>query len=98
MDLKILIFIAVLVGGILVVALNPYLVANQVLSWAKQNPANVNAPEYIYDMGRFCETLTDGDTAIQMFTYLYQTYPDNTALCAPAMYYCGKIKADSSYL
>lgn len=98
MDLKPLIFLAVLVGVILTVALNPHLVADRVVTWAQQNQSNPNVPEILYDTGRACEFLTDGDTAIRVFNYLYQTYPDNAALCAPAMYYCGRIIADSSYL
>ncbi len=98
MNLKFMIFIAVVIGAVLVVVLNPHLVADQVLTWAQQNQSDPNVPEIIYDTGRACEFLTDGDTAIRMFNYLYQTYPDNAALCAPALYYCGRIKADASYL
>ncbi len=42
--------------------------------------------------------LTDTDTATRVFSYIYQTYPDNAVFSAPAMYYCGRMKADSSYL
>ena len=96
--MKGIIILAVLIGGILVVTLNPHLVADQVLDWAQQNTTNVNTPEILFDTAHACQTLQDGDTAIRVYNYLYQQYPDNAVLCAQAMYYCGKIKADSSYL
>ncbi|HTA76394.1 MAG TPA: hypothetical protein VK791_04490 [bacterium] len=88
----------IFIVGILVLALNPNIVADQVVKWAKQNVANPDTPEIVYNTGRICGYLQDDDTAIGMFNYLYETYPDNAALCAPAMYYAGKIKADNSYV
>jgi hypothetical protein len=96
--MKGLIILAVLLGAVLVVCLNPHLVADQVLTWAQQNAADPKTPEILFDTARSCEMLTDTDTATRVFTYIYQTYPDNAAFSAPAMYYCGKMKADSSYL
>ncbi|HXL72565.1 MAG TPA: hypothetical protein VN963_02970 [bacterium] len=96
--MKGLIFLGVLAAGILVVALNPHLAADQVMNWVKQNPKYPSAPDLLYDTGRMCQFLTDGDTAIEVYNDLYQSYPDKAALCAPAMYYCGEIKADSGYI
>jgi hypothetical protein len=96
--MKGLIFLGVLIAGLLVVALNPHLAADQVVNWVKQNPKYSSAPELLYDTGRMCQFLTDGDTAIAVYNDLYQSYPENAALCAPAMYYCGEIKADSGYI
>ena len=96
--MKLYIVGGILVVGLLIVALNPNLIADQVLNWAKQNPLNENTPQVIFDTGRVCEFLTDGDSAIEMFSYLHDQYPKNAALCAPAMYYAGKIKAESSYI
>jgi hypothetical protein len=96
--MKGLIILGVLAAGILIVALNPHLLADQVVNWAKQNPKDTSAPDILFDTGRLCQYLTDGDTAIVVYNYLYQTYPDKAALCAPAMYYCGEIKADSGYI
>jgi hypothetical protein len=96
--MKALIFLGVLVAAILVVALNPHLASDQVINWAKQNPKDPSAPEYLYDAGRVCQFLTDTDTATEVYNFLYQTYPDQSAFCAPAMYYCGEMKVDSSYI
>ena len=96
--MKGLIFLGVLVAGILVLALNPHLAADQIMDWVKQNPKYPSAPDLLYDTGRMCQFLTDGDTAIAVYNDLYQSYPDNAALCAPALYYCGQIKADSGYI
>lgn len=90
--------LGVLVAGLLVLALNPHLVADQVMDWAKQNVKDPSVPDILFDTGRACQFLQDGDTAIVMYNYLYQTYPDKADLCAPAMYYCGQIKADSGYI
>ncbi len=73
-------------------------VADKVLDYAKQNPKYVNTPDYVYQAGRLCEILQGDDAALELYNYLYVTYPDNAALCAPAMYYSGKIKAEASYL
>lgn len=96
--MKGLIFLGVFVAGILVVALNPHLASDQVISWVKQNPKDPSAPEYLYDTGRVCQFLTDTDTATVVYNFLYQQYPDKSEFCAPAMYYCAEMKVDSSYI
>ncbi len=96
--MKGLMFLGVIVAAILIVALNPHLAADQIISWVKQNPKYASAPELLYDTGRACEFLTDTDTATEVFNFLYQQYPDKSEFCAPAMYYCGEMKVDSSYL
>jgi hypothetical protein len=96
--MKGLIFLGVLVAALLVVALNPHLAADQIVNWVKQNPTYPSAPELLFDTGRVCQFLTDGDAAIVVYNDLYQQYPDKSEFCAPAMYHCGEIKADSGYI
>jgi hypothetical protein len=96
--MKGLIFLAVLVAGVAVLAMNPGFIADKVLEFAKQNPTYANTPDYIYDGGRACQILQGDDAALELYDYLYKNFPNNAALCAPAMYYSGKIKAESSYL
>jgi hypothetical protein len=96
--MKGLAILGILVAVLVVIVINPSMVAHPVLDWAKQNPQVESAPEVVFDTARFCQFLTDGDTAIELYEYLYQKYPDNKALCAPAMYYCGQIKQESGYI
>lgn len=96
--MKGLMFLGVLIAGILVLALNPHLFADQIVDWVKQNPKYPSAADLLYDTGRLCQFLQDGDTAIVVYNDLYQSYPDKADLCAPALYYCGQIKADSGYI
>jgi hypothetical protein len=96
--MKVFILGAVLFGIIGVLALNPYLIANQIVDWAQQNPKADNVAEILFNTGRTCQFLTDGDTAIAVYNDLYTQFPDREDLCAPAMYYCGQIKMDSSYV
>jgi hypothetical protein len=91
-------YIGILLAAIIVVVINPSLVADQVLNWAKQNPQNQYTPEVLFDTARACQLLTDGDTAIKLYNYLYQQYPEKADLCAPAMYYCGEIKEEAGYI
>ncbi len=85
--------LGILIVGILVLALNPHLAADQVVNWVKQNPKDASAPDLLYDTGRICQFLQDGDTAIEVYNDLYQQYPDKGELCAAALYYCGEIEA-----
>lgn len=87
-----------LMAVLVVIVISPSVVAHPVLSWAKQNPQVESAPEILFDTARFCQLVTDGDTAIELYSYLYQQYPNNAALCAPAMYYCGEIKREAGYI
>src|SRR6202789_3690521 len=96
--MKGLIFLGVLVAALLVVGLNPHLAADPIMNWVKQNPKYPSAPELLFDTGRVCQFLTDGDTAIVVYNDLYQQYPTEDAFCAEAMYHCGEIKADSGYI
>lgn len=91
--MKSLIFLGVLIAGILVLVLDPHLAADQVVSWVKQNPKYPSAPDLLYDTGRMCQFLQDGDTAIAVYNDLYQQYPDKGELCAAALYYCGEIES-----
>jgi hypothetical protein len=96
--MKGLIFLGVLIAALLIVALNPRVLADQVVSWVKQNPDYASAPELLLDTGNVCKFLQADDTAIEVYNDLYQQYPKQAAFCAEALYDCGKIKADSSYL
>ena len=93
-----------LIAGIVVVivlfvlVLNPTFIASQTIEWVKANPKNENAPNLLFYVGRGCDLTGNGEKAVELFWFLYQQYPENAKLCAPALYYCGRIKADGSYV
>lgn len=96
--MKKLIAVFVVVGTLFVLVINPTIIVNQTLDWAKANPKADNAPEVLYYVGRGCDLTGSGEKAILLFELLYQQYPQRGDLCAPALYYCGRIRADGSYL
>ena len=93
-----------LIGGIIVVVvlfvlvLNPTFIANQTIEWVKANPKNEDAPKILFYVGRGCDLTGNGEKAVTLFWFLYQQYPEKGELCAPALYYCGRIKAEGSYV
>ena len=86
--------IALLVLFILV--LNSSILANQAVTWAKENPKDPDAPLVLYRAGRWCDLLGNSDRALEIYWELYQDYPEREDLCAPAMFYSGEIKANGS--
>lgn len=89
---------AVILIVLFIIGLNSSLIGDQALSWAKANPKDPNAPQVLYDAGRWCDIMGSDNKAVALYWFLYQQYPQNAELCAPALYNCGKILANSSYI
>jgi hypothetical protein len=81
-----------IIGGCCVVALflmamNTSMLAGQAEEWVKDNPKDLHAPKVLYYAARWCDILGDNHKAQSMYWEIYQQYPENTSLCAAALYY-----------
>src|SRR5258708_33447473 len=96
--MKKLIAVIIVLVVLFVLVLNPTFIANQTMDWAAANPKDENTPKILYYVGRGCDLTGNGEKAVSLFWLLYQQYPEKSELCAPALYYCGRIKANGSYV
>ena len=83
---------------VFLIALNSSLIADQALAWVKANPKDPTAPDVLYRAGRFCDVMGNNDKAVEIYWMLYEEFPERGDICAPALYYCGNIKASASYI
>ena len=79
-----------------VLVLNSSILADQAVKWVNANPKDPDAPLTLYRAGRYCNVMGDENRALEIYAQLYAQYPERAELCAPAMYYSGEIKANSS--
>jgi hypothetical protein len=87
---------AIVLIVLFVLVLNSSILADQAVQWAKNNPKDPQAADVLYKAGRWCDILGNDDKAVEIYWYLYQTYPERADLCAPALYYCAYIKDNGS--
>jgi hypothetical protein len=92
---KMIIFAIVLIV-VFFVALNSSMLADQANKWVQDNPKDSNAPKALYYAARWCDILGDNTTAIVTYMKLYQQYPEDGDLCAPALYHCAEIQAETT--
>jgi hypothetical protein len=88
--------IALIVIAFFVIALNSAMIADQAISWVKENPKDVDAPIVLYRAARWCDIMGDNKKATAIYLQLYQQYPEKGDLCAPALYYVADIMANDS--
>jgi len=91
-----MIYAAIALIAIFILVLNSSIIADQMVNWANANPKDPDAPLMMYRAGRYCNVMGDDNRAIEIYTQLQQQYPERGELVAPAMYYCGEIKANGS--
>ena len=89
------ILIAAAVIALFILLLSSSVVSDQGEKWALANPKDPHAPEVLYRAARWCDIMGDDDKAVEIYWKLYETYPQNGDLVAPALYYSAKIKANS---
>jgi hypothetical protein len=94
--MKKLIWGAVALIVLFVLALNSSILSDQAVAWVKANPKDPSAPLVLYRAGRWCDIMGSGDKALEIYELLYQQYPEKGELCAPALYYSAEIKANGS--
>jgi len=94
--LKKLIYGALGLIVLFILAMNSSILADQAVNWVTEHPKDPDAPLVLYRAGRWCNIMGSGDRAVEIYQKLYEMYPERSDLCAPAMYYCAEIKSDSS--
>src|SRR5579862_555823 len=94
---KVVIWASVLIV-LVVVALNSGMIAEQAIDWVKDHPKDPNAPDVLYKAGRWCDMIGDTKRSFELYTLLYQDYPERADLCAPGLYYLAEDFANSSYI
>lgn len=92
-----LIAVVLLVTG-LVLVLNTSIVAERALAWVGDHPKDPDAPEVLYQVGRWCDIMGSNERAKTLYLKLVQQYPKRGDLCAPALYYTASDIADGSYI
>ena len=94
--MKKLIWGAVALIVLFILALNSSILADQALAWVKANPKDPDAPAMLYRAGRWCDLMGNDEKAIQIYQQLVDQYPEKGELCAPALYYAASLKANGS--
>ena len=94
--MKKLIWGAIALIVLFVLALNSSILADQAVAWVKANPKDPNAPLVLYRAGRWSDIMGSNDKALEIYDMLYKEYPENAELCAPALYYSAQIKTNGS--
>jgi hypothetical protein len=90
-----------LIGGVLIIiffvtVLNTSMLAEQANEWVKKNPKDPHAPQVLYYTARYCDILGDNNRAQTVYWEIYQQYPENSSLCAAALYYDADNKIETS--
>jgi tetratricopeptide (TPR) repeat protein len=80
-----------LIGGCCVIllfllALNTGLMGDQVEQWVKANPKDPHAPKVLFYAARYCDILGDNPRAQKLYQEIYEQYPENSSLCAEALF------------
>ncbi len=96
--MKKIVLIAGAVILVFILVLNTSFVADQALAWVAANPKDSDAPDVIYDMGRWCDLMGNTDKARVLYLQLYQQYPERADLCAPALYHLAYNFANGTYI
>jgi hypothetical protein len=89
-------FFVLLLFCLFFVALNTSMISDQAMDWVKNHPKDSNAPEVLYRTARWCDLLGDNKRAVDVYSELYQRYPERGDYCAPALYYLAKIMVDTT--
>ncbi len=79
-----------------VTALNTGMISDQANQWIQKNPKDPNAPQVLYDVARYCDILGDNNRAQSLYDEFYHLYPENSSLCAAALYYEADNKVETS--
>lgn len=96
MNLKKVVIAAIACIVLLLILLNSGMVADQAMSWVSEHPKDPDAPEVLYRAGRWCDIMGDNEKALVVYWKLYEQYPENGDLVAPALYYSADIKANGT--
>ena len=94
--MKKLIWGAIALIVLFILALNSSILADQALAWVKANPKDPDAAVVLFRAGRWCDLMGNDEKAIQIYQQLYDQYPEKGELCAPALYYAASIRANGS--
>ena len=94
--MKKLIWGAIALIVLFVLALNSSILSDQAVGWVKANPKDPNAPLVLYRAARWCDVMGSNDRALEIYDQLYQQYPEKSELVAPALFYSAQIKANAS--
>lgn len=96
--LKKVVIWAIVLIVLFVLVLNSGMIAEQAIGWVQDHPKDPDAPEVLYKTGRWCDIIGDTKRSFELYSLLYQDYPERSDLCAPALYHLAEDMVNSSYI